>query len=248
MKQYLKLENLPWLTLLASGLGLLLRLWFRSTADEEGFIIRGHISVILLMVLTIALFVALLVSTRSLKQGNKYLFNFPASPVAAIGLGIAGLSSLIISVAEMGSATDGFGTVCSIFGVLAAISFAFVAFGRWKGKKPSVIFQVVISLWLVFRLICLYRTWSSDPRLDDYCFQLMCVICAMLSAYYRGAFGAGFGHRGNYAFFCLTGVYCGIVSIAGPGQNWMYLALAIWLFTDLCNLRPMRRKKRVETQ
>lgn len=246
MKQYLKSENLPWLTLLAGGIGLLLRVWLLSTEDEKGFVTRGHISGILLLVLTAAFAVMLFLLTRVLIQGSKYRFNFPASDTGGIGAAVAAAGIAIASVVELTAAADTLETFCALLGILSAAALLFVGHSRWKGLHPSTLFHIMICAWLVLRLICLYRSWSSEPQLEDYCFQLLAIVCAMLATYQRAAFDANFGKRFPHAFFSLASVYCCILSLAGPDGAVLYLSLGMWLFTDLCNLRAMPRRHRRE--
>lgn len=244
MKKYLKHENLPWLTLAVGGIGLLLRLWLISTEDAKGFIIGGHFSGILLILLTLAFLAVLYLATRSLTQGGKYQFNFPASLTGGIGAGLAALGCGIASLVELTTAADTLAVFCSLLGLVAAAALAFVGHSRWKGLHPSMLAHTAICVWLMLRLICLYRSWSSDPQLEDYCFELLAIVCAMLSCYHRATFDANFGQRPPHIFFSLAGVYCCCVSLANPGTALLYLSLGVWLFTDLCRLTPMPRRFR----
>ena len=78
-KKYLTHKNLPFITLGAGLLGFILRLWQLNTRTDAGFILRGHISGILLAILTAIFLVAVALASRPLVQANKYDFNFPAS-------------------------------------------------------------------------------------------------------------------------------------------------------------------------
>lgn len=244
MKQFLKHDNLPWLTLLCGGIGLLLRTWLLSTENDKGFITPGHISEILLTLLTLGFLAVLFWACRDLKQANKYSFNFPADPVAAIGSVLAFLGCGIAAAVELTVATDLLETFCAPFGLVAAAAFAYAGYCRWKGLHTSLLFHVAICIWLTLRLICLYRSWSSDPQLEDYCYQLLAIVCAMLTAYHRAAFAAELGQRTWHAFFSLAGVYCCALSLAGPDGVVLYLSLGTWMFTDLCRLNPMPRQVR----
>lgn len=248
MKNILKHQNLPWLTLFCGGIGLLLRLWLLSTENEKGFIARGHISEILLTALTILFLGVLYLASRGLVQGNKYPFNFPASLVGGIGAAIAAVGVAVTSVAELTAQLEKLELICALVGLVTAAALLFVAHSRWKGLHPSMIFHTLICGWLILRLICLYRSWSSDPQLEDYCYQLLALVFAMISVYHRATFDANFGNRCGHAFFSLACVYCCCLSMGGPDGIVLYLCLGIWQFTDLCRLTPMPRRYRKEKQ
>lgn len=244
MKQILKHQNLPWLTLFCGGIGLLLRVWLLNTENDKGFIIRGHISEILLTVLSVLFLAVLFLATRGLVQGNKYQFNFPASLSGGIGAAIAAVGIGVVCVTELTLAPGKLELFCWLAGIPAALALLFVAHSRWKGLHPSMLFHTYVCCWLVLVLVCRYRSWSSDPQLEDYCYQLLALVFAMISAYHRATFNANFGKRMPHAFFSLGCVYCCILSIAGPDGSLLYLCLGIWQFTDLCRLTPMPRRYR----
>lgn len=247
MNQYIKHENLPELTLVCGGIGMLLRSWLLSTENKNGFIQRGHISEILLLVLTAAFLVVLFLSTRSLQQGSKFRFNFPASRVAAIGTILAAIGVAIASVTDLLTAPDIMASLAAVLGLVAAIGLLLAAKSRWVGDHPPMLFHGIVCVWLMLRLIGLYRSWSSDPQLEDYGFQLLSVVCCMLSSYHRAAFSTDDGQRPQYVFFALSSVYFCCLSLAGPDSILLYLSLGAWLYTDLCKLTPMPKNFRSET-
>ena len=247
MKKYLTYNNLPWAVLAAGFLGMLLRLWLMSTKNELGFINRFHISAILILILTAAVVAALLILTRPLTQANKYSFNFPASVVGAAGALGASVCIAICSVMELTTAGDALQIISALTGILSALALLFAGHCRKNGLHPNVLTHVVICVYLMLHLICMYRQWSSDPQLYDYCFQLLAIVCAMLAAYHRATFDANFGKRHSYVFYNLSAVYFCVISLSERG--WLfYLALGCWLFTDLCNLTPMPRQFREEAK
>lgn len=244
MKHYLKHENLPWLTLLCGGFGMLLRIWLLSTENALGFIARGHISQILLTLLTVAFLALIGISSLSLSQGNKYRFNFPASLSGAIGTAVAALGCAVVSIQELTVAANRVESACALLGLVSAAVLLFVGYCRWKGSHPSFLTHTIVCVWLMLHLICLFRVWSSDPQLEDYCYPLLAIVFAMLTAYQRATFDANFGKRSTHTFFSLAGVYCCILSLAGPENKLLYLSLGLWMFCDLCRLTPMPRRYR----
>ena len=90
MKKYLKPDLLPLLALATGMIGMLLQLWqYVGGTDEKGLILRGHISAILLLILTVIVLALILLGTWNLREGNLYRFNFPASVPGCVGAGLA---------------------------------------------------------------------------------------------------------------------------------------------------------------
>lgn len=242
MKQILNHKNLPWLTLIAGGFGLALRVWQMSTKNAEGFFARGHISSILLYIFSALVVAGLIVATRPLRQADKYRFNFPASTVGGVGALVAAFAFGLTSAMELIDGGDFLTVLACLFGILSAVALVFIAHCRWKGLHPSTLFHTAICAWLMLRLICMYRHWSSDPQLLDYCFQLLALVCMMLSSYHRATFDANFGRRHSYVLFNQAGVYFCCLALAGPENVLFFLGGAVWMITDLCNLTPLPRE------
>jgi hypothetical protein len=177
MKRDLKFESVPYGVLAAGVIGLLLRLWLHSTRDDSGFVTRGHISGVLLLVLTAGVLIGLFLICRYFRQANKYDFNFPASVVSALGsaLGAAGIA--IVSVTELLAVTTVEGRITALLGLLAAGALGFCAYSRWKGEKVSALFYGVVCVYLMLRLFSMYRLWCTDPQLEEYTFELMALAC-----------------------------------------------------------------------
>ena len=239
MKRFSKL--IPYMTLVAGFVGALLRLWLHSTRGDDGFVARGHISIILLLVLTTGVLAALLLACRYFRQANKYDYNFPASAAGGIGSALGALGIAAVSVTELVTAGSTVELVMALTGLLAVAALAFLSYGRWKGHQLSVVFHSVICVYLMLRLFCMYRVWCADPQLEDYTFELLALACGMIAVYHRATFNADFGSRRAYVFFNLTTVYFCCVSLVGSSAVF-YLAMGVWMLTDLCNLTPMPKE------
>lgn len=237
MKDILKPTNLPEWILGTGGIGLLLRIWLlRSGADDNGFLMATHPANILLWTLTVVVLGALLLLTKDLIEATKYPFNFPASTisghgayVSAAGIGICTIVEWIVN-AEL---------IAGISGLIAALMLAYSGYCRIKAKQPSVLVHIVISLYLMMRLIGLYRHWNSDPQMLDYCFPLLAIASLMLATYHRATFNADSGKRRPYAFFSLAAVYFSCLSMIGLENISFFMSVIVWITTDLCSLIPM---------
>lgn len=247
MNHSFKNQILPGVALLCGGVGMLLRLWLFGTENSLGFIRQGHVSQILLFLLTGGFLGLLLFATQRMRQGNKYSFNFPASPISAVGSMLAALGiGMACGTDLVTAAGDTVGLASAVVGLLAAIGLLWSAKCRWEGSRASVLCHGCVCIWLMLRLLSLYRTWSADPQLEDYFFQLLALVFAMTASYHRAAFTQGMGDRAKYSFFALAGLYCCCLSLAGPDLFLPYLSLGLWLCTDLCDLTPMPPEERSE--
>ena len=242
MKNIIKHQNLPLLVFAGGVIGIALRIWLLTTENDRGFLDRGHISIILLMVLTAVMAGLLFFRCRDLQQGEKYSFNFPASSLGGIGCIAAAAGVALTSATELLTAADFLELAAAVVGLLAAGSLVFVGHRRWKGLQPSVLLHTLVCVWLLLRLICLYRSWSSDPQLQDYCFELLALVCAMLGTYHRATFDADFGKRCPYVFFSLASVYFCLISLVSPSDTMLFFALGLWQLTNLCSLNPMPKE------
>ncbi len=237
MKKLLTPLYLPPLVLGAGSVGLLLRVWHQiSGLDAKGLPIRGHIAEILLWILTAITVVGIFLLTRCLTDKSNYFINFPPSLIGAVGAAIGALGIGMTSVITLTASAVGIDVICGWAGILVAVLLLYLGFCRMKGLRPTASAHTVIALYLMLRLISFYRHWSADPILLDYCFQLLANVCLMLAVYQRAAFSARLGRRHSYVFFALTGIYFCCLSLVAWEDIILYLAMAVWMLTDLCDL------------
>lgn len=243
MIDFLKRNTLPLLTMAVGGTGLILRLVLNGTADDKGFVTRWHWSTVFMLVLTLAFLALLFLGTRTLRQAAKYNFNFPPSLAGAVGTILAAVGFGATSLVELQTAPVALDLICALLGLLTAAALLPVAWCRWRGDHPPMLLHGLACAYLMVRLICMYRHWSSDPQLTDYAFELLALVCAMLAVYHRATFDADFGQRSSYAFFSLAAMYFCLLCLAGS-QPMLFGAVGLWLLTDRCDLTPMPRAYR----
>ena len=240
MKRLLTPTILPPLTLLAGCLGLLLRIWLFSTgADESGLLVGGHPAEILIWLLCASTLAWLWLGCRPLVAAPKYSFNYPASAIGAAGCALFALAFGFTSVTELLGRPDTLGLLAAVLGVLAALALLILAVVRYRGDQPNFLLHALVCISFMVRLVSLYRQWSTDPQLQDYCFQLLATVCLMLSFYYRAAFDVDMGRRRPLAFFHLATVFFCLLSITHKDFVFFYLPAGIWAMADLCNLAPL---------
>lgn len=243
MKKSYSPDLLPLIVLAAGIVGMLLRLWqYVGGTDGKGLLIPGHPSTILLLILTVASLALILLCTWNLSQGSKYRYNFPESMPGCVGAAAAAMGVLVASVLDLLTGQDMLTLISGFLGMMAAASLCVLAVSRLRGQIPHVVFPLCVTLYLMLHLICQYRVWSGEPQLLSYCWPLLASVCVMLSAYQTAAFGGQLGHRRPQAFFHLAALYFCCLSLIGDHDPGFYLAMGVWMFTDICRLTPMPRK------
>ena len=240
MKRLLDPILLPWLTLIAGSLGFALRIWlFATGVDTSGLLVSGHPAELLLWLLSAGMMVLLWFATRSLVTAPKYGFNYPRSYFGAAGCGFATVAIAITSIAEIMSTHDTLARIVAVVGLFAAFAMFTLALLRLQGRQPNIAFHTIVCVYFMIRLVSLYRHWSSDPQLQDYCFQLLAIVFLMLSAYHRAAFDVGMGQRRSLVLSHLAAVFFCCISLADRSTAPFFLAVGVWALTDLCNLAPL---------
>lgn len=237
MKFDLKVNQLPLFTLLCGGIGALLRIWLYATGlDEDGLLVASHPAGILVLILSALTVGLLLWFLRHFHTHGKYPRQFPTSIPGAAGAfaGAAGL--LLTAMVELVRHEAAFSLVAGILGIAAALSMAFTGLCRFKTLRPSFLFHTVICLFFVLMLISQYQTWSADPQLHDYCFQLLASVCAMIFAYHRAALDVKCGDRRPLVIIGLLGTFFSCLSMVATDTPLFYGGLAAWMVTNLGEL------------
>ena len=240
MKQFFKSANLPALVMGTGGIGLLLRIWLISSGtDANGFLNLAHPANILLWILVAVVLAGLVWLTRNLVEAPSYIFNFPASSLSSWGIYLAAFGIGFGSFIESFYVITGMEILTTVMGLVATLMLVLSGYCRRRGTVPSLLTHIVISTYLMLRLINYYRAWSSDPQIMDYCFQLLATAFLMLSTYHRATFDANVGKRRPYAFCSLCAVFFGCLSMIGSDNILFFMSACVWMITDLCSLIPM---------
>ena len=97
----------------------------------------------------------------------------------------------------------------------AACAVTLVAFARkcLRHEKPSPLLYMIVSIYLVVRLIVNFQKWSTDPSLNDFVYHLFAAISCMLAAFQLAGFSFGKGKRRITLFWALCAVYFSAISI-----------------------------------
>lgn len=221
--------------------GLIFRLLYTAIGtDGKGLLIPGHPAWICVCLTVIAAAGILVLGVLPIRGSADYSYAFPGSIFRTAGNVPAAVS--VFTAAMAGFQT---GPVQGILLLLTAAAFLLVAFCRLTGKTPPFLFHAAICVYFAAQMLTLYRTWSFDPQLSDYCFQLFACIALTLTAYQLAAFDIGKGsHRKLWAAGLAAVYLCCLSADAGL----FFITGGIWAFASLSNLRRPRQRKVLEAE
>lgn len=238
MKKYLPfIESI---TLGASAFGVLLRFWFlRVGADEKGLYPAGHISWILLIILSCLFIVVLFLLAGYAGKNRFYAPNFPASITGAAGFAAGAAGLFVAGSRDLITAGIKLYRIAGVIGILAGVAMLLGGWCRLKGKKPHFIVFMLPCAYLALRLFCMGHAWGDEPEYSRFIFAFLATAGLLLSCYHLWAFCVDMGQRSMSLFIGLLAFYLCIVSVVGNADSFFYLAMALWLFTNLCpNKKP----------
>ena len=113
MNRYLKPSHLPFVTLTAGVLGLILRIWLKlAGTDEKGLLVTTHPAHILIFVLTALALAYMLLCVRPLDAVKRYADLFPRGKLACFGCIAAAAGILWVSIRERNLRSDPVTAVC----------------------------------------------------------------------------------------------------------------------------------------
>jgi len=223
---------LPWITLAAGAVGLVLRIWLYGQIDEKALLPDGHFAKTMLFVWTGLTVGALGFLIQPLNPVKNTARLYPASIFRAVGCGAGAagiLSAVLFSITGYQGALDLF---VILTGLLAAVSLGYTAFLRLQGRRPGLLMEVATAAFFVVYAVSRCRVWGTEPQLVTYFFPLLACISLMIHTYDLAAHS---GKRKHLVFFNQLALYFCVVSL--NEQNWsFYLGMAIWMLLDVCTL------------
>lgn len=225
-------QTLSALAVLAAALlGFALRCWQLGPGrDIVGRLKAGHPSGTVLAVFCALAVVALAVLSRQLKAKEIYTDAFSSgAPEMAVS---AAAAVLLVFSAALSLMTERSWVQIFIgaLGLLSGLCIAVTAAQRFRGVVPPLAMHIIPCVYLAARLIVIFKRWSVDPVVQDYCYNLFASISTMCAVYHLGGFCLNQGQRRLSAFWCLAGVVFSAVALPGPGnaQRLFYGAMLLW--------------------
>lgn len=252
MKNAINSKTIPVLVVLTSLLGALFRLLTRGNGPDAGGLFEPRpLFWSLLWLVTAATAVMIIYAVRKLRNPGTYRDNYPKSfaalvcslPAAAMIL-ITGVGLLRSSLqADMTTLRpDYVGVVTGIMGIVAGGCLVVSGLNRMFERKPFFILNGMVCLYFALRLFHHCRDWSNEPQMGIVVFPFLASLVMMLASYHRTCFDVDMGKRQVFLFWSLMGVYLSVVAMLSYEEPLFYGSCALWLLTDLCSLRPLRRR------
>ena len=243
MKKILNPKILPWFTMGAGGLGLVLRLWLVSATDEKGLLPAKHPAIVLSLILAALVLAILFLCTRKLPPIAKYSRLYPAGIGRGIGCIAAAVGFLFGGLHFVGS-IGGLGIVTFALGIAAACCMVFLALARIKGARPAMVLHTIPTVFFMLFLVCNCRIWGAEPQIQSYLFPLFACVLLMLASYYMTVLSVRKGSRQWLVFFNQTALFFCCLSL--PGENKLfYLGMVIYLALDLCFVGNLRQAEEI---
>ena len=88
-----------------------------------------------------------------------------------------------------------------------------------REKAPSPLLYMIISLYLVLRLLICFQEWNTDPSVHHYGYQLLAIICSMLGCFQLAGFGFDKGRRRISLFYTIGAVLFCAITVADTLDN-----------------------------
>lgn len=233
MNKYSPLGWFPWVSLLTGSVGLGLRCWLLSSADDRGLLPMYHIAALLSLLLLLLTAGFTFWQLRTAQPSNAYRLLFPPSTPAAAGtaLGAAGLGISAFTV----EATGMLGILIPLLGIASIGALLYASYCRLIGLRPNSLLHGTMVVYILFRILTCCRVWGAEPQVQLYLFPMLGSLFLLLACFFRAEADALSGDYRKFLFFGQVALFCCIMCL--PGKDWLfYLSAAVWLAADYCVL------------
>lgn len=237
-----KCNKSGWLPMAVLALGVaalvLRRALYAVAVDEKGLLVSGHPLEILLWIAVFGGTALIAAAVRKLDGSNVYEDNFRPSNLSAVAHFLMGYSILMMVLLDGPAVSGTVGSLWTVLGCVTAPGFVWAGFSRMRGKKPFFLIHAGACLFLLLHIVSHYQSWSGNPQLQDYVFDLLAAAALMLFSYYTALFEADAGKRRMQLVTGLLAVLLCGAGLSGTEFSGLYVSGALWALTDLCSLTP----------
>lgn len=226
----------------------------------DGSLAQGAIMHRVLLLLTVLFFIGFGVLVYGLKKLKTHKACFfpgvlPALPQFLAGFGIIAGSVLKLQeepymFAPLTKVSATLVNALPYLGIVAAICILCFALWNMRSKTPSPILYMLVSVYLVVRLIVCFQEWNTDPSIHDYAYELLAAICCMLGCFQISGFGFNKGKRRITTFWCMCAVFFCSISAADVLKNLpeLLINLSLLLLTLTHGLQLLFAKEDAEEE
>lgn len=226
-------------TLAAGALCMVLRLaLYRFGFDEKNILSATHPLQLVCLALAVLMAAYLALTVRTLGGSASPAGNFPGSPLRTLGILAAACFTTIHALTLTRDISASLGLIRMVLAFAGAACMALSTLIPKDFRWLRTVCRGVVCVFFAVDMLCRYQTWSGNPQLADYIFQVpACCLLALLS-YQRLAFDTGLGSRRKLLLLCLIGMFLCLICAAGPETQVFYLGGACWAGCCMCTLMP----------
>lgn len=244
MKKFLKPMYLPYCTLILGALGSLCMYWLHATGEDQRVLLNPfHPGAILTWLLSAVMIATVILLTQPLNGKLRFDRIFPGSLTGAVGTAVSAVGIAVTAWGELNMKLDHIITLSGWMGLIGAVCLLYLAWCRYAQLRPQFWARSVVMLYLMLHLLCRYRTWSAEPELLRFGFDLAATVCFLLATYQRFAIEVGIAQRRSYLCFAMLGVFFAMAALPGSSDRVFLGTMAVWAMTDLCSLRTRMPRK-----
>ncbi len=240
MKKHLQNSHL--LALIFGSMAMVLRFWMLSGGPDEKGLYPLHFSWTLVCILSAAVTVFFWLIGRQTDAKRPYKENFPASPIGALGHGAAALGLILTAFRQMG-AGDILSLITAVLTVICGVLMVLGGLQRFQGRRQDFVIHGGLTLLFALRLFSMGKDLGAEPETHLFLFRFLATLAMMFASYQLWGFDVGDGNRQKSLFWSLLSAYLCLAALPGSLDWPLYLGCGLWLLTNLCSLRPERRKQ-----
>lgn len=233
MKYTAKNKLLVPLVLSAGLVGAFARfILYRFTPDAMGLLPKYHPLDLLCWLLSAAVILCTGAVILKLKDSKDFTRSFPRK-TGLLGPAVTAAAGLLVTLLQGLQLSTKLHLVWLLLGFLSVPGLIVIGCQRTKGNIPTSWAYSLLCLFYAVHLICCYQSWSGNPQIPDYSFQLLACVFLILAAYQRSAFSAALGSRRMHLICSLLAGYFCTLCCVGCDFPWLYLTSGGFFLCDL---------------
>ena len=230
MKNPFRSNMRPFFTMGAGGLGLALRLWLFSAADENGLFPLNHPADYGLYILTAITLGILFLATRNLipQRLSKQFVSISGTCAYAVG----GLCLILTALWKISTSSARLAWLAVAASVIGGLAMFFMAALKFSRKRLPYWLPAILTVVQMLDTVAQCQLWGAIPQLQSYFFPLLASIFLILSAYHKTKLAARQGNPRQLAFFSQGALFFCCLSLNTP--QWpLYFGMLFWAATQL---------------
>lgn len=235
----LKKSNPLFFALGAGLLGFCLRsALYRTGFDNRNILSSSHPLHLACLILAAATALCLALAVRKRDGSSDPQHNFPNHPLRIPLCLVSAVLTVYYSVSLLRRIDD---AQFFIQGILGAGAGVFMVLHPWLSQKAPAVDTCghgLLGAFFALDMLGRYPSWSGNPQLPDYVFQVFACVLLILTCYQRMAFSADSGKRRPMLFCSLMSIFLCLVCLAGPDTLVFYLGGLFWSGACMCVPTP----------